>query len=169
MAIISTDIKRYLSGGAGNSDPNASLGGAISVTELVSGTLHGLFDIVASAEASAGDTEYRCYYVKNTHGTLTALSAKVWVQTESPSGDTDEEIGLGTSAINGVEQTVANEQTAPAGVTFSQANGEGNALVIGDIPPGQHKAIWVKRTVSPGAAAANNDGPTIRFGCDTAA
>lgn len=169
MPILSTDIDYHLSGGAANSDPNASLGGVISANQIVDAGLHNLFDIVSSAEASAGDNEYRCFYVKNNHGSLTLLNAKIWVQVESPSGDTDEEIGLGTSAINGTEQTVADEQTAPAGVTFAQANGEGAALAIGDIPPGEHKAIWVKRAVSAAAAAANNDGPTFRVGGDTAA
>ena len=34
MAIVAGDLKIYLSGGAGNSDPNASLGGIISSTEV---------------------------------------------------------------------------------------------------------------------------------------
>lgn len=169
MPIISSDIKFYLSGGAGNSDPNASLGGEISNTEITSGLLHALFDIISSAEASGGDSEYRCVYAKNTNGTLTAQNSKLWVETESPSTDTDELIGLGTSAINGVEQTIADEQTAPVGVTFSQANGEGAAEVIGDLAPSAHKAFWVNRAVLAAAAAYSNDGPTIRFGCDTAA
>ncbi len=169
MPIASTDIKFYLSGGAANADPNASLGGEISATEIISAGLHNLFDIIASSEASAGDIEYRCFYVKNTHPSLTLQNAKLFVQTESPSTDTDEEIGLGSSAVNGVEQTVADEQTAPTGVTFAQANGEGAALVIGDIPPGEHKAIWLKRVVSASAAAYSNDSSVIRVQGDTAA
>jgi len=168
MPIAATDIDFHLSGGAGNSDPDASLGGVISATEIVDATLHNLFDIVSSAEASAGDTEYRCFYVKNNHGTLTLQNAVVFVQTESPNTESDEEIGLGTSAINGVEQTVADEQTAPVGVTFAQANGEGSALAIGDIPPGEHKAIWFKRIISAGASAKNNDSSIIRVKGDTA-
>ncbi|TVO70894.1 hypothetical protein FHP88_15685 [Sedimenticola selenatireducens] len=168
MPMVATDIKIYYSGGAANSDPNASLGGVISSVEVSAG-VHNLFDQVASDEASAGDTEYRCEYVKNTHPTLTAQNLKVFVNAESPSADTDEEIGLGTSAINGTEQTIADEDTAPSGVSFAQANGVGAALVIGDLAPGETKAYWVKRTVSPGAAAYNNDGPTIRFAWDTAA
>ena len=37
--IETTDIKIYLSGGATNTDPNASLGGIISSTELVDNNL----------------------------------------------------------------------------------------------------------------------------------
>lgn len=169
MPMASTDIKAYLSGGGANSDPNASLGGVISSVELSATPLHNLFDQVASAEASAGDTEYRCIYVKNTHATLTAQNLKVYVNTESPSADTDEEIGLGTSVISGTEQTIADEDTGPVGVTFAQANGAGAALAIGDLAPGEWKAIWIKRVVSASAAAANDDGPTITFAWDTAA
>lgn len=169
MPIASTDIKFHLSGGAANADPNASLGGAISTTEIVGATLHNLFDIVAGAEAEAGDTEYRCFYVKNNHGTLTLQNAEIWVQTESPSTDSDEEIGLGSSAIGGTEQTVADESTAPAGVTFGQANGQGAALAIGDIPAGSHKAVWIKRVISAAAAAYNSDSSVLRVSGETAA
>ena len=45
----------------------------------------------------------------------------------------------------------------------------GNALTIGDIPAGQHKAIWVKRIVGSGAAAYNADSVVIKVQGDTAA
>jgi hypothetical protein len=170
MPIVSTDILYKLSGGGSNTDPNASLGGVISSTNIdLTTTLHNLFDQVSSAESSAGDTEYRCFYVKNNHGSLALQSAKVWIETNTPSSDTTAEIALGTSAVNGTEQTIADESTAPTGTSFSTAAGEGNALSIGNIPAGEHKAIWVKRIVSASASAYNNDGVTIRVRGDTAA
>ncbi len=168
MPIVSTDIQYRLSGGSGNTDVNASLGGAKSSTSVSTG-LHNLFDIVSSAESSAGDTEYRCVYVHNNHGSLTMQSSKIWIATNTPSTDTSVEIALGSSAVNGTEQTVANENTAPTGVTFSAPASEGAALSIGDIPAGQHKAVWIKRIVNAGAAAYNSDGATITVRCDTAA
>ena len=39
----------------------------------------------------------------------------------------------------------------------------------GDIPAGQHKAVWIKRIVNAGAAAYNSDGCTLTTKCDTAA
>ncbi len=168
MPIISTDIQYRLSGGASNADVNASLGGAKSSTSVDTG-LHNLFDVVGSAEATAGDTEYRCVYVHNNHGALTMQSAKIWISSNTPSADTSVEIALGSSAVNGTEQTVANENTAPTGVTFSAPASEGAALSIGDIPAGQHKAVWIKRIVNAGAAAYNSDGCTLTTKCDTAA
>ena len=61
MPIVSGDIKYYLSGGGGNTNPNASLGGAISSTEITPASLHNLFDLVSSADASAGTDDYRCF------------------------------------------------------------------------------------------------------------
>ena len=168
MPIISTDIVYRLSGGASNTDVNASLGGAKSSTSVGTG-LHNLFDVVGSAEAAAGDTEYRCVYVHNNHGTLTMQSAKIWISSNTPSTDTSVEIALGSSAVNGTETSVANENTAPSGPTFSAPASEGTALSIGDIPAGQHKAVWIKRVVNTGAIAYNNDTATLTVKCDTAA
>lgn len=161
MAIVSTDIKYRLSGGASNTDPAASLGGVKSSTDASN-----YFDDVSSAEASAGDTEYRCVYVHNNHGSLTLIGAKVWIQANTPSGDTDVAIGLGTSAVNGTEQTVVDESTAPSGVSFSQPTTFAGGLSIGDIPTGQHKAVWVRRVVNSGAAAYA-DSFTLRVQGDT--
>lgn len=161
MAIVSTDIKYRLSGGSSNTDPAASLGGVKSSTDASN-----YFDDVSSAEASAGDTEYRCVYVHNNHGSLTLIGAKVWIQANTPSGDTDVSIGLGTSAVNGTEQTVADESTAPSGVSFSQPTTFAGGLSIGDIPAGQHKAVWVRRVVNSGAAAYA-DSFTLRVQGDT--
>lgn len=168
MPIISTDIQYRLSGGASNTDVNASLGGDKSSTSVGTG-LHNLFDVVGSAEAATGDTEYRCVYVHNNHGTLTMQSAKIWISSNTPSTDTSVEIALGSSAVNGTETPVANENTAPSGPTFSAPASEGAALSIGDIPAGEHKAVWIKRIVNAGAAAYNNDTATLTVKCDTAA
>lgn len=162
MPIISTDIKYRLSGGASNTDPASALGGAKSSTDAASV----VFDDVSSAEATAGDIEYRCVYVDNNHGTLTLLSAKIWIKNQTPSSDTDVAIGLGSSAVNGIEQTVANENTAPVGVTFSSPSDLAGGLALGDIPPGQHKAVWVRRTVNASAASVN-DSFALRVQGDT--
>lgn len=164
MPIASSEIVYRLSGGAGNSNQDASLGGAKSST--VMGT--NLFDNVTSVESAAGDVEYRCYYVHNNNGTLTMENAVCWLQANTPSADSTLDIGLGTSAVNGTEQTVANESTAPSGVTFSAAANEGAAIALGNIPPGQHRAVWVRRTINAGAAAAAETA-TLRVKCDTQA
>jgi hypothetical protein len=177
MAIVASDIQFRLSGGAANTNPDASLGGAISST--AAGT--NIFDNVTSAEATSGDTEYRCIYVRNgvTSAALTLVGAKIWIQSPDGSGgayagDTIT-IGLGTSGVNGTEQNVTTfspigtEATAPVGVTFYAAATEGAALVMGDLPQNQHHAVWIKRVIAGGAAAFSNAGFTLRVKGDTAA
>lgn len=170
MPIVSTDIKYFLSGGAANADPNASIGGAKSATEMNLGVpLNNLWDNVSGAESAAGDVEYRMVYLQNKHATLTLQGAKVFIQANTPSADTDIAIGLAAAGLNGVETAVANENTAPAGVTFSSAAGEGAALAIGNMAPDDFIGLWVRRTVTAGAAAVNGDAYTLRVQGDTAA
>lgn len=152
MPIVNTDIQYRLSGGAANATPITSLGGAKSANVLP--TQH--FDDVTSAESTAGDIEYRCFYVHNAHATLTLQNARIFMASNTPDADTTIEIGLGTSAINGTEQTVANESTAPAGVAFSAPVDYASGLALGDIPAGQSKAFWVRRTINVNAGASND-------------
>lgn len=72
------------------------------------------------------------------------------------------EIGLGTSIMNGTEQTVADENTVPVGITFVAGANKAGGVALGDIPVGQHRAVW------NAAAAAASDGFTMRVEGDTA-
>lgn len=169
MPIISTDLKIRYSGGAGNSSQAASLGGVKSSTEITDNSLNNIFSDSGGSESLAGSTKYRCVYIHNAHGTLTADNAKVYIGTNSSSTDTTWEIGVGTAAINGTEQTIADEDTAPSGVTFSSPTTYAAGLALGNIPAGQHKAVWYKRITTGPAAADNNDQTSIKYDCDTGA
>lgn len=164
MPIVSADIKYRLSGGASNIDPDLALGGIKSTTDMPAD----IFDDVLSAESTSGDTEYRCIYIHNAHATLSLQTAVIWLNANTASADTTIEIGVGTAAINGTEQTVANESTAPTSVTFSSPSTFGTTLALGTLPAGQHKAVWLKRIVNA-SAAASNDTFTLRVQGDTAA
>lgn len=168
MAIVASDIKYRLSGGAANSDVNASLGGAKSSVELVDNTDNNLLDDVTGDEHTAGDVEYRCIYAHNGHGSLTLTGAKVWRSAHAPGADTSVAIGVGTAAVNGTEQTVATEADAPSGVTFStSATDRASGLSLGDIGPGQHKAVWIRRTVSAGSTPQAAATASLQAGGDT--
>ncbi len=173
MPIIATDIKRRLSGGAANSDPNASIGGIKSTTELAPAADNNLFDDVLGSESQAGDVEYRCLYYHNGHATLTAQNFRIWISTNTPAPGSDVSIGLdpagiGDGSTTGVAATPADEDTAPAGVAFSQPNA-GSPLVVGNLAPGQSIALWIRRTISAAAAAHNADQVDIDWDLDTAA
>lgn len=149
MPILNSEIQYRLSGGASNNNPNASLGGEKSST-LVGDTL---FDNVPSSEAAVGSVEYRCIYVHNANSTLTLIDPKVWLVANTPSPTTSVSIGIGTSVQGGVEQSVADETTAPVGVTFSEPSSFATGISLGDIPAGGHRAVWERRTVNAGTVA----------------
>lgn len=165
MPIVAGDIHIRLSGAASleaaQADPNASLGSHMASNQAGST----IFDNVSAAESAAGDIEYRCVYVKNTHATLTLSNAKVWIQAQAAQGD-GIAIALGGEGVNGTAETVANENTAPAGETFSSPTTQGSGLSLGNLAPGDRYPIWIRRDVNAGAAA-QNDGFTLRIGGDT--
>ena len=150
MPITAADIKFYQSTfSAGGIN---SLGGAITVNELP-GTLNGLWDDVTGPEAAAGETTYRCFYVQNTHVSLTLLSAIFSLSVDTAEADTRMEYGLDPAGVNGTATTIANESTPPTGVSFT--GGVPNDLAIGDIPTTQYQAIWGKRIIDAGAIAVS--------------
>lgn len=166
MPIVASDIKIYLSGGGSNTDPNAALGGAISSTQVTDNSLHNLFDKVSGSESAAGDVEYRAIFIKNTHATLTYQSAKVYIGTNTPDTDTTVDISVATETGSPI-QTIADENTAPSGQSFSAPSSQGAALALGDLAPGASKAVWIRRTVTAGAAAYSADSVVLQVFGDT--
>jgi len=157
-------IEYRLSGGSSNADPAASIGGAMS-SEEVSTSLNGLFDLVSSAEALAGDVEYRCIYVIN-NGDITAIGAKLWIQSNTPNSDNQIAIALGGEGLNGTAETPGNESTAPSGESFSEPSSEGAGLTLGDMDAGEYYPVWLRRTVDAAAAADASEGFTLRVKYD---
>jgi hypothetical protein len=174
MPIVATDIVYRLSGGAANAAVNSSIGGIMSSTAMVDATVANLFDNVTGDQTAVGYTNYRCFYVRNSHATITWQNVKVWINSNTTSPDSDASIGLDAAAVGngsttGVAATPANDTTAPAGVAFTQPTTKAGALTIGDMAPGTAKAIWVKRVVTAGAAAFNADTMVVRTEGDTSA
>jgi hypothetical protein len=180
VPISSSDILFKLSiktGSAGNSlsqgDVNASLGKYISTTQIVDATPNNLFDDITGDENAASDVEYRCFFVHNAHATLTLQNPVVWISAEV-SGGANAAIGIDTTAASAIGSAsaqaleVANENTAPGGVSFSSPTSKGAGLSLGNLPPGQCRAVWVRRTAT-NSAALDNDGATIRVEGDSSA
>lgn len=179
MAIAASDIKVKLSiktGSAGNSaaqaDPNASLGKYISTTE-VGTSLHDLFDAISGTENAASDVEYRCVFIHNDHGSLTAESVSVYIDSETAGGasialavDGTAASAIGSASAQADE--VADESTAPSGESFSSPTTDGTGISVGDIAAGECRAIWIRRTAAD-TAAIDADGFTLGIAWDTAA
>jgi hypothetical protein len=163
MPIADTDLLIKYTGGASNSDPNASLGGAVSSNGPTDNSLHNLFDEVSGTESLAGDTEYRCVALKNNHGTLTAKNTSPYI-----SSDTGNifDIALAGEGLNTQPETVANESTAPVGEKFTHPTAFGT-LSMGNIPAGQYYAHWCRRTIAAAAGAETPHTTTMKYDCDS--
>jgi hypothetical protein len=179
MAIVAGDILYKFSvktGSAGNSTAGTaagSLGKYISTTQLTDNVLNNLFDDVTGDENAASDVEYRCFFVHNSHATLSWQSVVVWLSAEV-SGGASIQIAIDDTAASAIGSAsaqadeIANEDTAPgAGVgSFSGPTTKGTGLSLGTIPAGQCRAVWVKRSAA-NTAAKDSDGVTLRAEGDT--
>ncbi len=174
MPIVAGDMLIKFSvktGAAGNSTAGTaagSLGKYISTTQWTGGTLHDLFDLVSAAESAAGENEYRCLFVHNNHGSLTATSCEVYIQAETASGaaialasDNIAASAIGSSSAQAAE--VANEDTAPSGVSAFSSPTSSPGISLGDLTPGQCRAFWVRRNVPASTGAQSGDGFTLRL------
>jgi len=167
MPILAADMKVFKT--------TNGLGGAITATESVSGVSGNVFDVFSGAETAAGGTFYACIYLKNEHASLTAQNVLAWVESETDHGGVNASLAIGSSAINGVEQTVADENTAPAGVTFSDTDTTtaGAAVAdpsfsIPDVPFGEHQALWLRLVIDAVTAAKTGYQINTKFQFDTA-
>ena len=166
MAIVAADIKIRLSvttGSAGNSSASsgpASLGKYISTTDLPSGT-DLFFDRITGSENAGSVTDYRCYFVYNSHATLTLIGAVAWLQGGDPAGGANVSIAVDTTAASAVGSATAQAlqattETAPGasvtGLSYSAPSSAAAGLSLGDIGPGQCRAVWVRRAAANTAA-----------------
>ena len=180
MPIAKADILFKLSiasGTVGNSQAqsnvNQSLGGFISTTQAISGTMNDLFDNITGTENAASQSDYRCMFVHNNNPSITLQGAVTWLSAIVPGGALVY-IGLDPAGLTPIGYTgsqaavIPNDTSVPTGVTFSSPTTKGAGLVIGDIPPGYCQAIWVKR-IATNSTALNSDGATIAVEGDTSA
>lgn len=168
MSVAGTDmnLKYSVAAAAGNTTAGAqatSLGDQVSTTQLGTSGVNVQFDDVSSSEASAGDTEYRCFFVCNDHATDSAVNVQILVQanaTRSTWTVAADSIGVtAKGAATAQAATIANENTAPTGVgTF------GSSASLGTIPAGSVAAFWVKRVTGASTANLTSDSATLRIG-----
>jgi uncharacterized protein YbbC (DUF1343 family) len=129
-AIVASDIVwRYsvTTGSAGNTTAgtaNGSLGKYISTTAWAGGAANDLFDDISGAENAASTVDYRCIFIYNSNAANAYQNAVMYLSAEVAGGasiaigvDTTAASALGSATAQAL--TVANETTAPAGVTFS--------------------------------------------------
>jgi hypothetical protein len=177
MVIAATDLIWRLSGGDTNTDPAASLGGIISsqaggiITKTK--TFNSIFDDLSGTESAAGDIEYRCIYITNTHGTLGLTSPKVYVSTNTANANDHIDIGLDLAGVDGTADTIVNESTAPdPAVTFASdctSYATGLALSATLTANGGRAGIWIRRTITAGMTADDDEWWQMEIAGDSSA
>jgi hypothetical protein len=160
LLMQASDIKFYLTGANSDGDtqtqPNKSLGG-FRGSEIDSGNMRNIFDHVSSSEAESGDVEYRCVCIKNIHSVDSLTSAKVWLDSNTSSEESNIEIAIDapSSQPSGSTQTIDDESTAPLSLTFyDSCIDSSTGLELDDLEPGYIYYVWIKRTINAGAPAA---------------
>lgn len=125
MPVSSGDIVFILSGGSGNTDPNASLGGAPSSTSITSNRL---FDNVSEDEIEIGHIDYRCFYVANNNDIDTLYSVRLKAISEVEEGA---DVVFGVPQADEVQNIIVSSSTAssPSGgnVVFTHEGSDATA------------------------------------------
>ena len=132
---MAASLQFRLTGGASNTDPDLSLGGVMSSQQISATPLNNLFDNVEPDEALSGGVEYRAVDIYNS-GDAAAESVELYIDDEPDSSSVSIQV-----ALDSTTQTVANESTAPSGVSFS-APSAASKLSISNIASGSAQRRW---------------------------
>ncbi len=161
MAVIeSSELKWY------ETTTGPGRGGAITATEVTPSTL---FDAVTGDEATAGATEYRGVYFKNTSANASGLqSAYVWIDTNTP-GDDAITIALCDEGASASMEVIAEYTTAPDGPSFAACANKAAGLSLGTLAANAYYGIWIRRVVGAGCGAYNNNGFVLKVEGDSSA
>ena len=150
-----------LTGGSANSNPDASLGGAMSSNTLEPSGANNLFDNVSPSEAENGDQEYRAIDIYN-NGDATAEAVAIYMSAETSSTDTSLDFYNDGTTHDGSDQgdTIADEGTEPAGASWSHYT-SGSKLDLPNIPISEATRVWIRRTINSSATNTASDTSTI--------
>lgn len=179
----SSDIKWKLTGGASNTDPKESRGGARNASANITSP-YAIFDNASSAENASGNVdEYRCIVLKNDHAThaMINLSMKIQGTANSPalvavawetsdnnySGDensyrskTSSESDFSTTSYFSAFVSSVNGALS---ASVSPVNPTGGTPVY--VRPGSFIRIWIKRRIG-GNETANTKTAKITITSD---
>ena len=165
--ILVGDVALYYTEGEGpgffaESDRESSLGGFISTTRIGTG-LGNLFRAVTQEEADAGITLYVVIGIANTSEGVPWPAVRGWVEQPTAEGVTIE-IGADPAGIVALESesaqgaTIADDETAPSGVSFSAPDVVHEGIVIGTLEPETCRLVHVRLVVAEGAEPQITDG-----------
>jgi hypothetical protein len=150
-------------GSAGNTTAGTmagSLGKYVSTTHIAD-TPTILFPNVSGDDQAAGRIWYKCTFFKNTDLAITWETVRLYLPSQMDGGaavaigvDPTAASDHGSPSAQALE--IANDSTAPAGVTFSAPTTRATGLDLGNIGPNQVKAVWWRQTALPTAFGDND-------------
>jgi len=148
MIIFYTGVDKFLDP---QPSPNQSLGGLVSSTDIMNGSINNLFSSISELSIKNLDRQVRGVALQNTTAATISVS-KLYHDVVS-----SDPISSYRMAIVSLVQSdcgdwymdkIPNETALPFGVTFITNIGEANALDLPDIPAGGYIGIWIERTLS---------------------
>ena len=156
---------------SGADNGNDNLGGKISVEEIDYLGLHAVFQMISAEEAENGNRDFHCLYLKNKSG-LTVKGCAVFSmgtrssQTHMRVGADPQ--GVGDGITTGKAQRIANKNTTPTGVFFTEGTvrTDPQVLLLPDIPAYKVIPLWYERSNIFNANNEEDDNIVIVF--DTA-
>lgn len=158
-------VQIRLTGGLSNTNPDGSLGGVMSSTQLVDAVIQNAFDNITRKEVLISKTEYRALVIFNESTTLPIHGAILFID-EFPAKTTItiglDPVGSGDQITTGISQTIATEDTAPSGVTFEDAGEFKVKLALPNLKPLEGITIWIKRITEAGGGQTLTLGITIK-------
>jgi hypothetical protein len=163
MTVISTsNLKYYWSGGSadgvGTGTAAISLGSFRSAT-VVTGSVDQIFADVSGDDAASGKIYYKCIYIRNEDANAGGWITPVcWIDEQVTPTDANDVIAIGLGPTkNATAVTIANQNTAPSGVSFTTPITKGTGLALPGAPYAQNDKIdiWIRLTIAAGCAAAN--------------
>ena len=174
MAVTSSQLIKRLSVKTGSegfstaSTPDVSLGKYMSTTPIVNATMANLLPNISAAQALAGITVYRCFFIHNTSTTDDWENALVWITSQIEGGA---QVAIGLDPIGVVDEDtlgaqaeeIATQIDPPLTVEFSTPSSQDTALAIGTVGPGQCRAIWARSIVSANIESLALDAITLSF------
>lgn len=177
-AIVASDIKWHFTttaGSAGNSTANTTVStflGKYAASSLwAGGGTNDLFADITGAQNAASQVDYAGLAIENGNASNSAQNSVAYLSSEV-AGGASVAIGADTTAASSLTNasaqllTIANNTTAPAGVSFSSPTTAGTGISLGTIAVANVKGLWVRRTAA-NTAALSADGVTLAVQVDT--
>jgi len=110
---------------------------------------------IPNADRVAGSTIYRAIMLRP-RGLYGVLDIKFWLGTMTGTQST---ISIGYEAQDGSGkiQTIADETTAPSGISWSSPTDEASAITISGLDVGENHGLWIRRVFPAGGTVKERE------------